>query len=235
MFCATASTSSRATRRGSWVVMPTGHLPVLQALQRPFSLPTQPANLQKDLGGKHAVRPEADRLESIGRQIARVAKPAADKERNVPLPPLGHRVQITVAQFAEDRMPRVIHTHLVRRAGPALNAVEEKAADDVVRIADQVVKDRDARRAGRHLDRNGHAELESGVHAQEHLLHGLFDAVQPLMIGRTEQVGFGHAANRLDMRRDLFGGEQAAVARFRALTDLDENRGRVGHHVAASP
>jgi hypothetical protein len=139
--------------------------------------------------------------------------------------------EVTIAQFAQDGMPGVIQTDFVRRARAALQAIEEKAADDVVWIANQVVEHGDTRRTRGDFDGDRHAEFERGIHTQEHFLHRFFDAVQPLMIRRRKEIGFGDAANRLNVWRDFFGGEQTAIARLGTLSDFDEDASGFRHHI----
>ena len=128
-------------------------------------------------------------------------------------------------------MARVVEGDLVRRAGAALDAVDEEAAADLVRIAQQVVVDGDARRRRRALDGDRHAEAERRVHREMHLLHALLDGVEALMVRRRGERRLRHAADGLDVLRDFRLRQEAAVARFRALADLDEHAARIRDHV----
>ncbi len=128
-------------------------------------------------------------------------------------------------------MAGVVKGDVVGRAGAAVDAVEEKAADDVVRVTHQVVEDRDAGSAGRNLDGHRNAEFESGVEGEEHLLHALFDGVEALVVGGRQQVGAGYPADGLNVLSDLGRHQQAPVAGLGALADLDQNSCRIFDHV----
>ena len=134
---------------------------------------------------------------------------------------LRHGRHVAVAQLGDNGMPGVIQRDLVGRAGAALYAVEEETAANLVGIAQQVVVHGNRGGRGRALDGDRHAEAEGRIEGQVHFLHGFLNGIEALMIRRRVQGRLGDAADGLNMRRDLGGGEQTAVAGLGSLTDFD--------------
>ena len=78
----------------------------------------------------------------------------------------------------------MVERNLIGSTGTALNAIDEEAAANLVRIAEQVVVHGYGSRRSRALDGNRHTEAESRIQGEVHLLHGLLDRVQALMVWR---------------------------------------------------
>ena len=130
--------------------------------------------LNEDLAAEHAVCAQADHLEGIGCRIARHADTAAAKQRNLPLQALLYGCQIAVADLGYDRMTCMIEGYLIGSACAALNTVDEEAAADLVRIAQQVVVNRNGGRRSRTLDGNRHTEAKGCVQRKMHFLYRFF-------------------------------------------------------------
>ena len=128
-------------------------------------------------------------------------------------------------------MAGVVEGDLVGSARAALDAVDEETAADVVGVAQQVVVHRHGRRGGSALDGHGHAEAEGSIEGKVHFLHGLFNGVQALMVGRGVQRRLGHAADGRNVRADLGCRQQAAVAGLGALAYLDQHGAGIRLHV----
>ena len=140
--------------------------------------------LDEHLAHENAVGAKAHHLEGISSRVAGHADTAAAVERNLSLQALLNSSQIAVTDFGNNRMTGMVEGNLVGSTGTALNAIDEEAAANLVRIAEQVVVHGYGSRRSRALDGNRHTEAESRIQGEVHLLHGLLDGVQALMVWR---------------------------------------------------
>ena len=151
----------------------------------------------------NTVGSKADHFKGIGRCIARKANASARPQGNLPLKPLGHSRLIAIAQLGHYGVARVLQRHLIGRTRSALDTVNKKTAANSVRVAQQVVIDRNGCGGSRALDRHRHTKAKSRVKRKVHLLHRFFNGVKPLMIGRRMKRSSGYTAYGLNVRRYL--------------------------------
>ena len=100
-------------------------------------------HLQNQLAGENTVGTETHHFECIRCQVSGFAETASRPEWNLALTTLGRSGLVAVAQLGYDRVTGVVKRNLVSSAGAAIDAIEEEATDDIVRVAHQVIENTD--------------------------------------------------------------------------------------------
>ena len=100
-------------------------------------------------------------------------------------------------------MTRMVNGNLVRSACAALDAIDEEAAADLVRITQKIVVNGYRRCRCSTLDSNRNAEAESCIQRKMHFLYGFLNGIESLMVRRRSERSLWYAADGLNMLSDL--------------------------------